>query len=288
MRAAAGPFNPSHPWLWWGDWDYAFKAHFDFVVHAPLSERHADHPLFAVEFDGPGHRESPTRERDWRKNRLSMASGLPLVRIDQASLYRQENLSMVEWLAELWAAWRKEMPNLLADRDAWVAGMTPEQFEEERGGPDLDVTFLFGLDHRYPPLRSMVQRLSRRHRLQWSGGSATTKTDAARWRASTLGAIPVLDHHDPLFERWQADLWLNGPGVTDHKLVGYADVLGAYPIGPESYSEDPKVFLAALTQGRLPALPAGPFGHASGMIAGAMAEMNLARELEAYLHFHDR
>lgn len=47
--------GPRHPWLRPGDWDYAFKAHFDFVVHAPLAERHATHPLFAVEFDGPGH-----------------------------------------------------------------------------------------------------------------------------------------------------------------------------------------------------------------------------------------
>jgi hypothetical protein len=288
MRAAAGPFNRHHPWLWSGDWDYAFKARFDFVVHAPLSERHADHPLFAVEFDGPSHRESPARERDWRKNRLCMASGLPLVRIDQASLYRRENLSMIQWLAELWTAWRKEMPGLLADRDAWVARMTDEEFEEARWLPDMDVTFLFGLSHPYPPLASMVGRLSRRHRLSWVGlGSANAMIDAPRWRASDLGPFPALDHDDPLVARWQDDVRLNGPGVTDHKLVAFAEVLGAYPIGPESYSREPGVLLAALSQGRLPVLMAGPFGRASGMVAGAMAEMNLARELEVYLHHHD-
>lgn len=34
LRQAAGPLEPKRPWLRSGDWDFAFKSHFDFVVHA--------------------------------------------------------------------------------------------------------------------------------------------------------------------------------------------------------------------------------------------------------------
>ncbi len=76
LRQAAGPLEPKHPWLRSGDWDFAFKSHFDFVVHAPLSERYATHPLFAVEFDGKAHKRREALARDVRKNRLCLASGL--------------------------------------------------------------------------------------------------------------------------------------------------------------------------------------------------------------------
>ncbi len=97
LRADAGPFCQGHPWLRPGDWDYAFKSHFDFVVHAPLGERHATQPLFAVEFDGPSHRQRDVRVRDCRKNRLCAASGLPPVRIDDTFLLASAWSSSAGW-----------------------------------------------------------------------------------------------------------------------------------------------------------------------------------------------
>jgi len=96
----------------------AFKAHFDFVVHVPLADRHATRALFAVEFDGPGHNEPRAMARDVRKNRLCLASGLQLVRVDSTYLYERDRLSLIEWLATLFAAYRRRMPELLAGRDA--------------------------------------------------------------------------------------------------------------------------------------------------------------------------
>jgi hypothetical protein len=89
LRDAAGPLGARHPWLRPGDWDFAFKSHFDFLVHAPLGERHATQPLFAVEFDGPTHATPEDRARDSRKNRLCLASGLPLVRLDASFLHER-------------------------------------------------------------------------------------------------------------------------------------------------------------------------------------------------------
>src|SRR5512132_2004604 len=68
LRELAGPFGPAHPWLEEGDWGYAFRAHFDFVVHEKLDGQHPTHPLFAVEFDGARtHASVESRRRDLRK-----------------------------------------------------------------------------------------------------------------------------------------------------------------------------------------------------------------------------
>jgi hypothetical protein len=65
LRELAGPFGPAHPWLEEGDWGYAFRAHFDFVVHEKLDGQHPTHPLFAVEFDGARtHVSIESRRRD--------------------------------------------------------------------------------------------------------------------------------------------------------------------------------------------------------------------------------
>jgi hypothetical protein len=131
LRKAAGPLGPAHPWLQNGDWSYAFRAHFDFVVHERLVGEYPTHPLFAVEFDGAGaHSRPAARGRDLAKNRLCAASGLPLVRIDDTFLHRRERLSLVEWLARLRAAYRAEMPRLLVERDAEIQAMTKEQVAE--------------------------------------------------------------------------------------------------------------------------------------------------------------
>lgn len=36
MRKTAGPLCSTHAWLRPDDWNYAFRSHFDFVVHARL------------------------------------------------------------------------------------------------------------------------------------------------------------------------------------------------------------------------------------------------------------
>src|SRR5262245_17813597 len=47
-------------------YDFALQAHYDFVVTGSDQV-----PLFAVEFDGPQHGESPQMERDAKKEELS-------------------------------------------------------------------------------------------------------------------------------------------------------------------------------------------------------------------------
>jgi hypothetical protein len=194
MRAALGPFGRDHPWLQPGDWGYAFQSHFDFVVQDGLGSDHPTHPLFAVEFDGWwAHSDPAVRRRDHSKNRLCAASGLPLVRLDDTFRDRRERLSLMEWLARLWAAHRSEMRGLIAQRDAEAALMTEEELDEagvwllgER--PDLDVDLVFRLEHPFPPARKVAQRLAER--------------DGFRW-PEELGA----DAPDPKQRRWSVGSW---------------------------------------------------------------------------------
>jgi ssDNA-binding Zn-finger/Zn-ribbon topoisomerase 1 len=66
-------------------YEFALQAHYDFVVAG------ADQvPLFAVEFDGPQHAETPQAARDAKKNAISNRLGLPLVRIQAEDLCRDE------------------------------------------------------------------------------------------------------------------------------------------------------------------------------------------------------
>ncbi len=282
MRAAGGPFGPQHPWLRYGDWDYAFRAHFDFVVHAPLGERHATHPLFAVEFDGLTHREPAVTARDVRKNRLCLASGLPLVRVDAAHLHERDRLSLIEWLAVLWAAHRAEMPRLLAERDAEVAAMDLGELDAagpwllgER--PDLDVELLFRLEHPYPPLRRLSGRLTRVHGFAWSEVGAAPAEP--RWHVGRhLPPLPSLA--GGLVETWRTELHLHGPDGAGVDVTGMVDVATGYALDDSGVVDES---WEGFLDGRVPYLPAGPWFGAPTVIGEALCLHNTLREVDLVL-----
>jgi hypothetical protein len=73
---------------------YALMAHFDFVV-ADENEQ----PLFAVEFDGPGH--SPLH--DAKKDEICRVADLALFRVDlRSSRLEMAQLTLLEYLVHLW------------------------------------------------------------------------------------------------------------------------------------------------------------------------------------------
>ncbi len=285
LREAAGPFDHRHPWLRPGDWNFAFKSHFDFVVHAPLGERHATHPLFAVEFDGPTHSTPSARSRDVRKNRLCLASGLPLVRVDTTFLHERERLSLIEWLATLWAAHRREMPSLLAERDAEVAAMDAGEFGAsalsllcER--PELDVDLLFRLSHPYPPTRRLAARLARRFGFSWPSFGA----HPAEPRWSVGQQIPPVPSLNPgILETWTCEVELHGPSDQVVKVRGMVELRTGYPIEASGAVNDSWEEILA---GRMPFLPAGPWLGAAGIVGEALCQHNVLHEVEQWLTAH--
>ncbi len=82
---------------------FALASHFDVIVTDDEG-----YPLFAVEFDGEQHTQSPKQiERDKKKDTLCERFGLPLLRINTEYLndyYRQMNL--LSWFIETWFAFQ--------------------------------------------------------------------------------------------------------------------------------------------------------------------------------------
>lgn len=291
-RAGAGPLRNDHPWLRPWDWGRAFKMHFDFVVHeSPLHPTRPTHPLFAVEFDGITTHNTPgVRQRDLSKNRLCAASGLQLLRIDHTFLYRRERLSTIFWLAQLWHAYRTDMPRMLADRDRAINSMSPEEFEAageflfaER--PDLDVHFVLGLEHPFPPVQTVAARLANQYGFWWSEVSEATARDAEpRWKVSSYTPATSVQTSG-LIERWETTLEIHAPGDETRTLTGRADVRIGYPLSDDpAYSDS----WTAIAEGRLPWLPAGPFRAASTYLGKALCTHNALIEIEHYLRKRSR
>lgn len=292
LRKAAGPFGPDHPWLQEGDWRYAMSAHFDFVVHAPLYGQHPTHPLFVVEFDGATtHTSAAARRRDLAKNRLCAASGLPMVRINDTFLHSRERLTLVDWLAEMWAAYQEEMPRLIIERDEDLASMADEE-KEEAGPwlmmeyPHLDVEMIFRLTHPFPPAVAIAQRLADKHGFIWSEGPKVTAGEMRRWRASSWKPpLPSLEHET--LEQWHYELTLSGPDGETAEIRGVASVPGAYPLYEDrDVPEDGLVSL--LERGQFQHLPAGPWSTASQTLGHALCVHNTLIEVEHYLRRHDK
>lgn len=77
---------------------FALQSHFDFVVADKQQS-----PLFAVEFDGPTHREAIQIERDSKKDTLCNRFGFPMLRINAGYINRKyRNLHLLTWFVEVW------------------------------------------------------------------------------------------------------------------------------------------------------------------------------------------
>ena len=286
--ANAGPFGPDHTWLRSGDWGRAFKMHFDFVVN----ERHVDkirptHPLFAIEFDGRTmHSDLRAKQRDLSKNRLCAASGLPLLRIDDTFLFRRERFSTIFWLAQLWHSYRSRMPTMLAERDKAIDSLSEEEMDSAGEfllgeHPELDVNYMFELEHPFPAVQSAATRLASSYGFWWFEVSQDVPMESqwkVVWSRPTTSVRTV-----GLVERWECELELRGPRGETELISGRADVKIGYPISEDPADADS---WAAIRAQRLPCLPAGPFRAASTYLGKALCRHNALVEIEHYLRRH--
>ena len=79
-------------------YSYALRAHFDFTV---VNDAHE--PLFAVEFDGPGHRDADARVTDRKKNELCEAMEFPLARVRGEHVFgKARGIDSLTWLTEVY------------------------------------------------------------------------------------------------------------------------------------------------------------------------------------------
>ena len=80
---------------------FALQSHMDFIVVKSDYTR-----LFAVEFDGPSHKNEKQKIRDRKKIYLSDKFNLPLLRIKSSYLNKQyRGFDLLSWFIETWFAY---------------------------------------------------------------------------------------------------------------------------------------------------------------------------------------
>lgn len=80
------------------EYKYALMAHFDFTVATP---EHV--PLFAVEFDGPGHADPRQKARDALKDGLCRRFTFPILHINSKHLsHVYNNRTLLAWIIEVY------------------------------------------------------------------------------------------------------------------------------------------------------------------------------------------
>jgi hypothetical protein len=123
-------------------------------------------PAFAVDFDGPVHRQPKKREADVRKMSICSKAHLPIAKIDDDYLTENEHVTIVEFMVDRFWQWKTNYSRF-AEASADTAelllsqGMTAEQVQERILPPDCEFNFA----HYYPGIDSIQQRLRNDHNL---------------------------------------------------------------------------------------------------------------------------
>lgn len=298
VRKAAGPFCQSHPWLLHGDWKYAMLAHFDFVVHSPLDDVRPSEPLFAVEFDGTrAHATPDARRRDLAKNRLCMASGLPLLRISDSYLCLREREPVLDWLAEMWDAYRKEIPSLARQSQSMRSPMSRYELliaqDDWRGGDcfyaDPDRTFQ--INHPFPPALTSAERLATTYDFHEGAvlacyGAVTEDVRRVTPRLGDSNPLWRVAEFDPprllvegLLQRWESTVILSSAD-RQQEVRACAELQAGYPLSETLVPGDLLDFLA---RDEFPFLPAGPWLTAPYLLGPALCIHNTLLAIERFL-----
>ncbi len=141
---------------------FSSQAHFDFVVVDGKSTI----PLFALEFDGPYHKDVGQKLRDIRKNRLCSLARFPLLRVTSVHLNEHNKTTLLEFMLRRYELWPAEQKRLMKDIGEYVSTLTQEEFDRlTEGGvadPSIDPHFYFNLENPFPGVARVSDRLFRR------------------------------------------------------------------------------------------------------------------------------
>ena len=172
------------------DRNFLMTAHLDFVVYDRSGYLA---PVFAVEFDGPHHDTEPQITRDIRKNRLCAEAKLPLLRIREPVLEKHEQTTLLQFMIERFVTWNNEKRILDREIQERVSSMSKAEFEAltEEWSPSFDSAFLFNLQHPFPGVLRVSQRLFSAYSIFTdylpSGRSANLYRGALRCQVNLVG-----------------------------------------------------------------------------------------------------
>lgn len=270
-----------HPYRWkdtpglrHNDVSYAFRSHFDITVLNPQLE-----PVLAVEFDGPHHDTPEQQKRDEAKNRLCAAAELPLLRVDDRTLQVFERTQLIEWLVRLWQHYEHDMPTLIDERNDVVAEMPAEELDDPAllaGRPDLDVEFIFELQHPFPPAVSVAHRLHAQHQLHVLDLDMPEDTSRCNHQCRALQAwpLPELDSGGSTV-RYVTETYISRTKIG----VGRYEAAAIYPLGDVQGGPSVLTAMSELFGG----LPAGPWFGAAQHLSRGMSIYNALLDTEQQL-----
>jgi len=170
------------------DFRFALQAHFDFIVCD-----NEQIPQFAVEFDGPSHKDAAQRRRDAKKDALCDRFAFPILRINWRHIVKKyKSYDLLSWFVEHW---------FLAQEfyEAQCKGHVPW---DEPYDPMMFFT-LPGRSHRFPMwlssgLRIKVQELHKKGKIRdsivshWIGVDKNGHYHGVSWlRTNDAEAIVV-------------------------------------------------------------------------------------------------
>ena len=221
--------------------DYFTRAHFDFLVVQK------DVAVFAVEFDGPTHRNAEAVERDVLKNRLCKSADLPLLRITSVEITERDQLTLLDYMLMRHVAWRQEIAGIIKEIEEHAAMVPPDARFEDYDG-DFDPHLQFDIRHPFPASEVVRGRLWLNHGIAWSFADRPRDAEPTfycnvsqlRWPSSLHDEFHTCQRVATV---WPAGADQNGPVFAQAVEVSIRAWL---PL--QTQIPDPDVFITDLTQ----------------------------------------
>lgn len=251
---------------------------FDFTIHRESSQTAA----WAVEYDGPTHDEPDQARRDLVKNRICGKMNLPLLRIghreDDDFLTAIERVAALEWLVRRWIAYESEIGDLIRQSDQRGAQLPADErtmltFEE------VSPEFHFDVEHPYPPLRAIADRLRDRYaidvELPWRDHDEASA--AIKWHVATPSGIDLFPDVGGFHVGYDCEVEVRpADEATGHAVFlssGSFETRFAYPVRPgqrDALAFDPESVV----------LSGPPWGGSPARIGGEIAWYRALKQVE--------
>ena len=118
-------------------------------------------PRFGVHYTH--HEHISQKSRDTNKNRLCSLAQFPLLRVGATHLYEHDRITLLEYMLRRYAQWPTGYRRLLGEIGEYVSTLTEDQINLlTEGGvadPSIDPNVLFDLDHPFPGISRVSNRL---------------------------------------------------------------------------------------------------------------------------------
>ncbi len=131
-------------------------AEFDYVV---LDEK--TYPVFAVEYDGPCHEKPEKKRGDARKNAWCADAGLPLLRVSDWEVTKEDRDLFITYLIKRHFAYREELPRIIRKiEEQYGQEEIDRRYAEGFIKWDMDPNRVFDLSYPFPSFDHVLEKIA--------------------------------------------------------------------------------------------------------------------------------